>query len=93
MSAPPKRNRPVGQPDGLEKNSSTASIIPATPDVPVVRQHSTNPTDITIAILRRSAAEFGFSLSIRCTRCGSVLSATRSLSARLGPVCRKAASK
>lgn len=58
-------------------------------DVPAVQQHATNPTDITLAILRRSAAAFGLTLSARCTRCGAVLGNSRSVSARLGPVCRK----
>ncbi|WP_423803612.1 DUF6011 domain-containing protein [Paenarthrobacter ureafaciens] len=88
MSAPPQRNRPAGQPGGFQ-NTSTPSIISATHDNPAVKQHSTNPTDIGIAMLRKTAAAYGFSLSVRCSRCGSVLSATRSLSARLGPVCRK----
>lgn len=58
-------------------------------DVPATRQHATNPSDITLAILRASAAAFGLSLTCRCTRCGAPLWAARSVSAKLGPKCRR----
>lgn len=53
------------------------------------RQHGTHPTDITLAILRKSVAAFGLTLSTRCTRCGAPLWAAASVAAKLGPTCRK----
>lgn len=57
-------------------------------DVPPAPQHA-NPSDVTLAVLRRAAAAFGLSLTTRCTRCGAPLWASASVSAKLGPACRK----
>lgn len=46
-----------------------------------------NPSDATLAILRRSAAAFGLSVVARCSRCGAPLWAPRSVAAKLGPTC------
>ena len=56
-------------------------------DVPPVTQRA-NPSDVTLAILRRSAAAFGLTLCCRCSRCNAPLWNARSVSAKLGPVCR-----
>lgn len=48
-----------------------------------------NPTDVTLAILRRSAAAFGLSLAVRCTRCGAPLWASNSVATKLGPTCKR----
>lgn len=61
----------------------------STLDVPAVRSSHAHPSDVSLAILRKSAAAFGLTLCCRCSRCGSPLWNTRSVSAKLGPVCRK----
>lgn len=50
-----------------------------------------NPTDVTIAILSKTAAALGFVLSGRCRECGSQISGQRSLHSGLGRVCRQRA--
>ncbi|MFJ6155550.1 DUF6011 domain-containing protein [Pseudarthrobacter sp. NPDC092184] len=57
-------------------------------DVPPVAQHA-NPSDVTLALLRRAAAAFGLSLAARCTRCGAPLWAAASVAAKLGPTCAR----
>lgn len=87
MSA--KETPAVGGSAGVNKVLEDLTANSDTGDVPAVQQHATNPSDITLAILRQTAAAFGLQLSARCTRCGAVLGNSRSVAAKLGPVCRK----
>jgi hypothetical protein len=57
-------------------------------DVPAVVQYA-NPSDVTLAILQRTAAAFGLSVVCRCTRCGAPLRSSRSVAAKLGPTCAR----
>jgi hypothetical protein len=58
-------------------------------DVSAVRSSHVNPSDVSLAILRKSAAAFGLTLCCRCSRCKAPLWNSRSVATRLGPVCRK----
>lgn len=58
-------------------------------DVAPVRSSHAHPSEVTLAILRKSAAAFGLSLCCRCARCNAPLWNSRSVSAKLGPVCSR----
>jgi len=78
----------VGGSAGASKGLEDLPSESGTGDVPSVAQHA-NPSDATLALLRRSAAAFGLSLATRCTRCGAPLWASRSVVAKLGPTCAR----
>jgi hypothetical protein len=47
------------------------------------------PAAAVVAELQMYAQSVGLVLAARCTRCGAPLWASRSVSAKLGPTCRK----
>lgn len=77
-----------GDDAGIFKGLSLDLTEDSTLDVPAKRSSHAHPSDVSLAILRKSAAAFGLTLCCRCSRCNAPLWNSRSVSAKLGPVCR-----
>lgn len=89
MIPPPNRKAPdVGIRDSSE-NIATGRVA-----YPILPEGARNlPAAAVVAELQKYAASVGLSLTCRCARCGSPLWNARSVSAKLGPSCRRIAGK
>lgn len=80
------RKRPAPPQNGPSRNDTDGKYFtaPWRHD----RHEPLTPEDRADIDLLISAAERGFRLAVRCTRCGSWLVAMSSVRAHMGPVCR-----